>query len=166
MSAAILVAGVGNIFQSDDGFGVEVANRLALRSWPQEVEVAEFGIRGVHLAYKLLDGYKSLVLIDALAMGEEPGTLEVMEPSLEDLPHDPEETPIDAHTMSPAVVLAALHRLGGHLDHIYVVGCQPQTLDDGIGLSPAVEGAVARAEELCTELVLELLEPTAGRRMR
>ena len=76
----MLIAGVGNIFLGDDGFGVEVANRLAGQRMPDGVRVADFGIRGVHLAYELLDGYDALVLVDALPMGEAPGTLAVVEP--------------------------------------------------------------------------------------
>ena len=40
-----------------------------------DVTVADFGIRGVHLAYELLDGYDALVLIDAMPLGEAPGTV-------------------------------------------------------------------------------------------
>ena len=80
MTRRVLVAGIGNIFLSDDGFGVEVATRLAARTLPDGVRVEDFGIRGVHLAYELLDGYDALVLIDAVPMGEPPGTLAVIEP--------------------------------------------------------------------------------------
>ena len=79
----VLVAGIGNIFLGDDGFGVEVADRLAGRTLPDGVQVADFGIRGVHLAYELLDGYDALVLVDAVPMGEPPGTVAIIEPELE-----------------------------------------------------------------------------------
>ena len=152
----ILVAGIGNIFQSDDGFGVEVAGRLAARSWPPGVEVGEFGIRGVHLAYQLLDGYRVLVLVDAVPMGEEPGTLAVLKP---EIGADPEAPVVDAHTMSPDVVLGTLAHLGGRIEDVYVVGCQPAEVGEGMGLTPAVEASVERAAELCVELVSELLQP-------
>ena len=84
MNGGILVAGIGNIFLTDDGFGVEVASRLARQSLPPGVRVADFGIRGVHLAYELLDGYDGLILIDAVPMGEPPGTLAVIEPDADD----------------------------------------------------------------------------------
>ena len=81
--AHTLVAGIGNVFLSDDAFGVEVANRLAgRRALPEGVRVEDFGIRGIHLAYELLEGYDTLVLIDAVPMGEAPGTLAVIEPQL------------------------------------------------------------------------------------
>ena len=76
----MLVAGIGNIFLGDDGFGVEVANRLAAEPMPAGSEVADFGIRGVHLAYELLEGYDGVVLVDAVAMGEAPGTVALIQP--------------------------------------------------------------------------------------
>lgn len=158
MSADILIAGIGNIFLSDDGFGVEVANHLSARSWPDSVEVAEFGIRGVHLAYQLLDGYRVLILVDAVPMGERPGTLALLEPERP----GSDDAAIDAHTMSPDVVLGVLDNLGGSLDHVYVVGCEPEVLAEGIGLSPSVAAAVSGAVALCEGLVSELVT-TAGK---
>jgi hydrogenase maturation protease len=164
VSGGVLVAGIGNLFLSDDAFGVEVANRLAALPVPAGVRVADFGIRGVHLAYELLDGYDGLILIDAVPMGEEPGTVAVIEPQPDgslDLGGDTEPV-IDAHSMSPEVVLATLGRLGGNVDRIYVVGCQPATLEEGIGLSPPVAAAVDGAVELCRQLLAEIV-PTAGK---
>jgi hydrogenase maturation protease len=152
--AGILVAGIGNIFLGDDGFGVEVATRLASRSMPDGVKVADFGIRGVHLAYELMDGFQSLVLIDAVPLGEEPGTLAVLEPDLESL--QDHAAPLDAHSMSPAVVLATLTRLGGRVKRVLVVGCQPAHTEEGIGLSPSVAAAVEPAVNLCCQVVADL----------
>ncbi|MGH9306914.1 MAG: hydrogenase maturation protease [Acidimicrobiales bacterium] len=164
MTGKVLVAGIGNIFLGDDGFGVEVANRLALRSFPPEVKVADFGIRGVHLAYELLDDYDYLILIDAVPMDEDPGTLAVIEPQGSDIPtaSGPEPTAsgpepvLDAHSMNPAVVLGTLAHLGGQLERVLIVGCQPANLEEGIGLSPSVEGVIGDAVELCCDLVAEI----------
>jgi hydrogenase maturation protease len=157
---SVLVAGIGNIFLSDDGFGVEVANRLAGTVMPAEVRVAEFGIRGVHLAYELLEGYDSLVLIDAVDVGQAPGTVVVLQPDLGASGGSVEETPVvDAHTMSPDVVLGTLAHLGGTLKSVFVVGCQPACLDEGIGLSPTVQAALEGAAQLCNELVVDLVRP-------
>jgi hydrogenase maturation protease len=161
MTRAVLVAGIGNIFLSDDGFGVEVAGRLAAQSFPPGVRVADFGIRGVHLAYELLDGYDALVLIDAVAMGDAPGTLAVIEPeagaSLGS--GDDQGAVVDAHSMSPEVVLGTLAHLGGTVEQIYVVGCQPASLGEGIGLSPSVAAAVDDAVELCRDLIADIMQP-------
>ncbi len=94
MSGGVLVAGIGNIFQSDDGFGVEVANRLHGRALPEGVRVEDYGIRGVHLAYELLDGFDALVILDALPMGEPPGTLALLQPDLDAATADGGTTPV------------------------------------------------------------------------
>jgi hydrogenase maturation protease len=159
VNGGILVAGIGNILLSDDGFGVEVANRLAAKPLPAGVRAADFGIRGVHLAYDLLDGYHGLVLVDAVEMGEPPGTLAVIEtePGGATRSDDDQSAVVDAHTMSPDVVLGTLAHLGGSVERVYVVGCQPGRLDEGIGLSPAVAAAVDGAVELCRQLVTDLV---------
>jgi hydrogenase maturation protease len=162
MTRRVLVAGIGNIFASDDAFGVEVAALLAGMPLPSGVRVEDFGIRGVHLAYELLEGYDGLVIIDAVPMGESPGTLAVIEPELDPTAGgaNHHEVPVvDAHTMNPDVVLATLRHLGGCVETIRIVGCQPADLHDGMGLTPAVAAAVRDAAHLCFQLVSEMVEP-------
>jgi hydrogenase maturation protease len=161
VSRRVLVAGIGNIFQSDDAFGVEVAQRLAGRTLPAGVRVEDFGIRGVHLAYELLDGYDGLVLIDAVPMGEPPGTLAVIAPELgaSGAHGDGMAPAVDAHTMSPDVVLTTLANLGGSVRQMYVLGCQPANLDEGMGLTPPVAAMVDSAVELCLQLVSDIVAP-------
>jgi len=156
MTASVLVAGIGNIFLSDDGFGVEVASRLKQRGVPPGARVDDFGIRGVHLAYELLEGYDAAVLIDAVDLREPPGTVVLIEPELG--PDGDGSATFDAHSMSPDVVLGTLARLGGTIERIFVVGCQPACLDEGMGLSDPVERAVDDAVELCSRLVSDLLQ--------
>jgi hydrogenase maturation protease len=162
MTRRVLVAGIGNIFQSDDAFGIEVATVLAGWTLPPGVRVEDFGIRGVHLAYELLEDYDGLVMIDAVPMGEPPGTLAVIEPELDSVETSGaggDALVVDAHTMNPDVVLATLHRLGGSVEKILIVGCQPADLQDGMGLTPAVAAAVEDAAQLCFQLVSEMVEP-------
>jgi hydrogenase maturation protease len=150
-----LVAGLGNIFNGDDGFGVEVASSLLQRTWPDDVEVADFGIRGVHLAYQLLDGYELVVIVDAVSHGGAPGSLYVIEhrPD-EQRPIQPgDQAMIDAHDLGPDGVLALVPSLGGTLGRVVVVGCEPETLAPGVGLSAAVAGSVEAAVELVREIV-------------
>jgi hydrogenase maturation protease len=149
MSARVLVAGIGNIFLSDDGFGVEVAGRLAGVAVPEGVKVVDFGIRGVHLAYELLEDYDSVILIDALPTGDSPGTVCVFQPELD------RQGPgmMDAHGLDPAAVLSMLGDLGGRVGRMLVVGCQPATLDEGIGLSDPVAAAVDEAVQMVLTLV-------------
>jgi hydrogenase maturation protease len=155
----VLLAGVGNIFLGDDGFGVEVARRLVGRDLPAGVRAADFGIRGVHLAHEILDGYDALVLIDAVPLGAEPGSVAVMDVPWGAREGEAQALALDAHSLSPAAVLATVGQLGGQLRHVYVVGCQPASLEEGIGLSPPVMAALDEAVELCLELVGELTGP-------
>jgi hydrogenase maturation protease len=161
-----LVAGVGNIFLGDDGFGVEVARRLADRGreLPAGVEVADFGIRGVHLALQLMDGYDCLVLVDAMPRGEQPGTVYVVEPDLAGVgvdPDDPATGPVavpDAHSMDPGTVLALLATVNGGtvpVRRVVVVGCEPADVADRIGLSPTVAAAVDPAADAVVELLTQ-----------
>ncbi|MFE0640526.1 hydrogenase maturation protease [Streptomyces sp. NPDC058877] len=152
-----LVAGVGNVFLGDDGFGVETLRRLTREELPASVELADVGVRGVHLAYELLDGWDALVLVDVTARGGEPGTLYLIDASA---PGDrgTEPVPLDGHRMTPDAVLALLDTLCAGTGaapprRILVVGCEPACLDEGIGLSPQVAAAVPEAVRMVTELV-------------
>ncbi|MGW1887491.1 hydrogenase maturation protease [Streptomyces sp. NPDC001970] len=156
-TARTLVAGVGNIFLGDDGFGVETARRLTEQQLPDDVHVVDIGIRGVHLAYQLLDGYDTLVLIDAVARGGEPGTLYLIEPGTP-ATDAPASVPLDGHRMSPDAVLALLDTLCAGTGatpprHTFVVGCEPGCLDEGIGLGPQVAAAVPEAVRMVMDLV-------------
>jgi hydrogenase maturation protease len=144
MTGRVLVAGLGNVFLHDDGFGVEVARRLATRPLPANVEVADIGIRGVHLAFDLLDGADLLILADVAARGEPPGTVTVLEVDLP-TPDDDFAPFMDAHDMGPDAVLALLRKLGGHVERTVVVACEPAELGSGIGLSGPVRAAVDAA---------------------
>jgi hydrogenase maturation protease len=146
-----LIAGLGNIFLGDDGFGVEVARRLLERRLPECATVADFGIRGVHLAYELLAGeYDKLILVDALPHGAAPGTVSIMTP---DLDGDLVAGTVDAHDLHPAAVLQLLQRLGGPIPRVLIVGCEPARTDEGMGLSPAVAAAVDHAVAAVCDLL-------------
>jgi hydrogenase maturation protease len=151
----VLVAGVGNLFLSDDGFGVEVVRRLRGVTLAGRVDVVDYGIRGMHLAYDLLNGrHHTLVLVDALPLGEAAGTLAVLEVDVDEpgwilQPAEVLDTPAaDAHGMDPESVLRLLHTLGGRVSRILVVGCQPAVLDEGMELSAPVSAALDEA--VCT----------------
>jgi len=143
----ILVAGIGNIFLGDDAFGCEVARRLFERPLPAEVRVVDFGIRGLDLAYALLDGYDVTIFVDATPRGGEPGTLYIIEPDLKEL-DDSEAAVVGAHDMNPMNVLRLVKSMGGEFKRILLVGCEPQPLlsEEGeMGLSPSVEAVVPEA---------------------
>lgn len=155
MNGRVLVAGVGNIFKSDDGFATAVVTWLevnALGSWPDWVVLRDYGIGGIHLAYDLLDDYDELVLVDAMHRDGIPGTVYVVAPDL--VAPAPEDTPaVDAHDLAPEAVLALVPGLGGTLHRVTVVGCEPETVDDGMGLSAVVAQQVAVAGRAVCDLV-------------
>jgi hydrogenase maturation protease len=154
----ILVAGIGNIFLGDDGFGPAMARRLAARPWPRGVDVRDFGIRGLDLAYALA-GYDHAVLVDAVPRGGAPGTLYVIEPTLE---ADAAAVP-EAHGMDPVKVLHLARALGGTPPHTLIVGCEPEPLPPDLDpttivgeLSPPILAALAPAQALVESLIAEL----------
>jgi hydrogenase maturation protease len=152
-SARVLVAGVGNVFFGDDGFGPEVARRLAHEP-PDGVEVEDFGIRGLHLAYELLDGYEHAILIDAVPRGERAGTIYVIEPDGVVAASTP-----DAHRMDLNNVFGYVRVLGGEPPPLTIVGCEPATVEPGMGLSDAVAQAVEPALAVVRRLIDEHLAP-------
>ncbi len=153
------MAGVGNLFCGDDGFGPEVVRRLAMSgTLPAEVRAVDYGIRGMHLAYDLLAGYDALVIVDALPGDGEAGALDVLEVGEGDLGTGA----FDPHGMAPVAVLASLSELGGSLPLTYVVGCRPGDLGDGIGLSDEVEAAVPEAMETVLAVLRERVPALAG----
>jgi hydrogenase maturation protease len=150
LNPRVLVAGVGNIFLGDDGFGVEVARRLGSLPLPEGVTVSDFGIRGVHLAYQLLDDFDLVVLIDAVSRGGAPGTVYVIEP---DVDAEVDESIVDAHDMVLEHVFAQVRTLGGKLGRVLIVGCEVEDVSERIGLSPLVQSAVDEAVRLIIELM-------------
>ena len=160
-SGRVLVAGIGNVFLGDDGFGVEVVHRLDPRTLPDVVDVVDYGIRGVHLAYELLDGrYPTIVMVDAVPLDGPPGTLAVLEVPLHDDRPRGDDLPapaVDGHGMSPLAVIELLRTLGGTVQRVLVVGCRPAALEERMELSAAVRAAVDPAVRLVTEVVAGLL---------
>jgi hydrogenase maturation protease len=157
----ILIAGIGNIFLGDDAFGVEVAKRLANRSFPTGVRVVDFGIRGFDLAYALMDAPDVTILVDACPRGGAPGAVYVIEPDLALLNgEEVQAAPVEGHSMNPMSVLRLATSLGGQLKHILLVGCEPKFLggDEGyMGLSAPVEAAVEEAAAVVESLVERIL---------
>lgn len=157
----ILVAGVGNIFLGDDGFGVEVIRRLAERVMPEGVEVVDFGIRGMDLAYALQDDYKLVVFVDVTPRGGEPGTVYLIEPEIE----EDGEVALDTHGMDPVKVIKLARVLGARPPRTLVVGCEPQVVISGedyddmlMELSEPVQAAVGEAVKMVESLVEEIGE--------
>ena len=155
----VLVAGIGNIFLGDDGFGVEVVRRLAQCNLPETVRVTDFGIRGLDLAYALQDSYETTILVDAFPHGKTPGTVSVVEPDINQVLASPGNF-VEPHSMNPMNVLRMAAVMNGPLKRVLLVGCEPATLggDEGhMGLSEPVEAAVDEAVRATEALVKRIL---------
>jgi hydrogenase maturation protease len=162
MTARILVAGIGNIFLGDDGFGSEVIRNAEIPRDDQSVRVTDYGISGMHLAYDLLEEWDTLVLVDAVPSRGNPGTLHVFQAD-----HESDSTAkgFDAHSMDPSAVFASLRALGGNPPYTVVVGCEAGSVEEGIGLSEPVAKAVPRAARAVEEIVAAMqAQSVAGTR--
>jgi hydrogenase maturation protease len=164
----ILIAGIGNMFLADDGFGVELAQQLVTHEFPDGVTVADYGISGMHLAYDLLTGYDTTILLDATPRGDQPGTVTVIELDTEQplqaqvgAPEGPERA-VDAHGMQPDAVIELLTLLGGEPGRMLLVGCEPAEITDRIGLSAPVAAALDVAEKAVIDLVQDELSIREG----
>lgn len=156
----VLIAGIGNIFNLDDGFGVAVARKLNESPLPEGARVTDFGIRGFDLVLALLEEWDLVILVDAVSRGGDPGTLYLIEPEWRQLPDSDQPGAFEnAHTLDPMRVLATAKGLGAKPGRVVLVGCEPQTLGDDtghIGLSPAVEAAVPQAGKMILSMVRDL----------
>lgn len=159
----ILVAGIGNAWLKDDGFGGEVVKRLEARDLPQEAAVFDFGTGGLDLAYEVMRGYDALVLIDVSRQGGEPGTLYVMEALEQDVEAGIEDGQmINPHAMDPQTVLRFVKTLGAWPGKVVVVACEPAQMEEmGLGLSDEVERAVEGAVKLVVDTIEELRSDAA-----
>ena len=161
---SILIAGVGNAWLRDDGFGGEVARRLSTLELPDGVSVMDAGTGGLDLAYEVMRGYDALVILDVSPQGGEPGTLYVMEPDEETVAGQIEDGDvINPHAMDPQTVLRFVKSVGAWPGKVVVIACEPEDVSEmGWGLSDRVQGAVGRAVSLVLETVEELRAGTVG----
>ena len=160
MSGSVLIAGIGNIFQGDDSFGVAVVHKLAALGLCEGVRLMDIGIRSIDLGFALLDEYDLTVLIDATARGGAPGTLYTIEITADDIPDASDEASmVNSHALNPVRVLALAKSMGARFKKVILVGCEPLVLDHDesghIGLSEVVEAAVDPAVEAIRRLVEE-----------
>jgi len=159
----ILVAGIGNSWLRDDGFGGEVVKRLEARELPEGAVVLDFGTGGLDLAYEVMRGFDALVLVDVSRQGGEPGTLYVMEASEEEVEAGIEDGQvINPHAMDPQTVLRFVKTIGAWPGKVVVIACEPAQVEEmGLGLSDEVARAVDGAVDLVAKTVGELQDDAA-----
>jgi hydrogenase maturation protease len=154
----ILIAGIGNIFLGDDGFGCEVIRQLRPLKLPPSVTAMDFGTRSYNLAYALTDGYDAAILVDAVPRGEKPGTVFLIEPEISRL-SELEATALKPHSMNPVSVLQLAQSVGKVSEKVFLVGCEPAVLEDEKGeleLSRPVRAAIPQAVEMIQLIVAKL----------
>ena len=154
----ILVAGVGNAWMRDDGFGGAVARRLQAMELPEGVDVMDAGTGGLDLAYEVMRGYEALVIVDISRQGGDPGTLYVMEADEDSVNGSIEDGEvINPHGMDPETVLRFVKSIGAWPGRVMVIACEPAEVEQmGWGLSDQVSEAVERAVGLVVETVEDL----------
>ena len=157
----ILIAGVGNIFMGDDAFGSEVTRRLAERT-SLGVRVVDFGIRGLDLAFALMDEYEATIIVDATSRGGEPGTIYVIDPDLSKL--DNMAAALDTHSLDPLRALALARSMGAKLKNIRLVGCEPATFEPADEGSPGLSRNVAAAVDPAIDVINSLIQGIAAER--
>jgi hydrogenase maturation protease len=156
----VLVASIGNIFFGDDAFGCEVIRELQQRDLPSGIHVEDFGIRTYDLAYALMDSYGAVILVDATPRGETPGTVSLIEPDLANPGPSVSEIQ-NAHGIGPGSALRLVASMGGKIQRLYLVGCEPAVLEtEELGLSPTVQAAIPQAVTMVTSL-LQMLQTEA-----
>ncbi|MGH2891595.1 MAG: hydrogenase maturation protease [Sciscionella sp.] len=155
---SILIAGVGNAWLRDDGFGGAVARRLTELELPAGVSVMDAGTGGLDLAYEVMRGYDALVIIDVSSQGGAPGTLYVIEPDEQSVSGSIEDgDAINPHGMDPQTVLRFVRSVGAWPGKVVVIACEPAEVEQiGWGLSDDVAEALERAVQLVLEIVAEL----------
>jgi hydrogenase maturation protease len=163
MAGEVLIAGIGNIFQGDDAFGVAVVQKLGAKSLPENVRVMDIGIRSVDLAFALLDEYELTILIDATPRGGAPGTLYTIEITPDDIPAENDEAlMVNSHGLDPVRVLMLARSMGARFKKILLIGCEPLVVEHDetghIGLSAEIAAAVEPAVEAVRQLLEEFTQ--------
>ncbi len=141
---SILVLGLGNPLQGDDGIGGAVVAELERRPLPGDVEVLDSGTPGIGLV-NLLDGRTRVIIVDAADMGRAPG--EVVRLTPDQVRPDPSMRSFSLHAAGLADALMLAQTLGLRLPEITIYGVQPAFIGWRQGLSPEVEAAVPRVVE-------------------
>lgn len=150
----ILVAGVGNPLRGDDGFGPAVIRSLIGegRRW-HGVEFMDYGERLYDLLL-VMGSYDVVVIVDAVDLGGEPGSLYLIEPGESDAPRGT----VDPHGISLSDIISLASRLGYRPRKLVIVGCQPKSLSLGTGLSEEVRTCVDRAKNVVIDIIKKIIE--------
>ena len=167
----ILIVGVGNVLHGDDGFGVQLAWRLATQDFPPNVKVMETGIGGMSIVQELMTGYDAVLLLDAHQSGGPHGELRLLQPVLPDLSgldaHALRDYFADTHYATPIRALALLEHMGRLPPHVAILGCEPAEHEElGMGLSAPVAKALDAAVKIAREWVDKQIDDSVAAQAR
>jgi hydrogenase maturation protease len=162
-----LVACVGNVLRGDDGFGQAVEAQLREMRLPPDVDLIETGIGGMGIVQQLMEGYESLIVVDAVDRAEKPGTVIVLEPEVPE-PGDLDladwrERFSNLHLAEPSRVFLLARAIGVLPARVRLIGCQPLSCEEyTLELSPPVAAAVDVACHYVLDLAAEALPVARG----
>lgn len=146
----ILIAGIGNVLKSDDGFGPRVIKELLKKNLPKEVDAVDYGTSSIKALLDLKD-YDAVIFVDAIDKGGKAGEIFIIRPSLEKI----EKTmKISLHEVDLEKMLAMAKTLHTLPKKVIIVGCQPKSISNGVKISKEVEEAVKKT----IEIILKILE--------
>ena len=132
----ILLLGVGNILQSDDGVGVYVVEKMRAELRDHDVEIVDGGTAGLDLLY-LIENRRTVVVVDAVDGGFVPGTVYRFTPD------DIESRSLRLYSLHQLGLLETLqmaHLAGTGPQRTIIVGVQPEVVEWGTRLSATVAG--------------------------
>jgi hydrogenase maturation protease len=141
-----LVVCIGNELAADDAAGGAVFHHLCARGLPANVRLEQLGTGGLALL-DCLDGEPTLIIVDAVQLGAEPGTVHVLE--WDQVPVPP-RTGVTAHSIGvrEAIETGRLVCPERMPAHVVLVGIEGATFDQlGGPMTPSVAAAVPYAAQ-------------------
>ncbi|MHC5024562.1 MAG: hydrogenase maturation protease [Planctomycetota bacterium] len=152
--APILVLALGNLLLHDDGVGLALLERLRPVAEPDpRVELLDGGTQGIALLPRLA-GRHSVLILDAVALGADPGTIHVIADARSARP-DRGRT---AHESNAGDLIAAAELIGDCPERLAVVGIEPKSIRTSVGLSEVVGRAVPDAVQEARRCLANLIE--------
>ena len=140
----ILLLGIGNVLWADEGFGVRVIERLQKSyRFPDNVKVMDGGTQGLYLV-EHVQAADELIVFDAIDYCLPPATLKCI--ANEDVPNFLGAKKMSLHQTGFQEVLAMAQMLGAYPKHVFLIGVQPEELEDyGGSLRPGVKAQIQPA---------------------
>lgn len=147
---SLLVLGLGNVLQADDGVGIHVIRALEGMALPGDVVLRDGGTIGLSLLTEIED-CAALIVVDAMELGRAPGTVALFEDDA--IEEQLSGRKRSAHEVALADLLAAARLVGASPSRRALIGIQPGRIGWGMEAEGAVAEAIPQACALVTDLV-------------